>query len=30
MDEDERMAHVVVLGSLEGLSFDWARLKWRD
>jgi hypothetical protein len=28
MDDDERMAHVVAFGVLEGLTFDWKKLKW--
>jgi hypothetical protein len=28
LDEAERMAHVVVFGSLDGHAFDWRRLRW--
>jgi hypothetical protein len=30
LDEAERLAYVVVLGTLSGLSFDWQRFRWRD
>jgi hypothetical protein len=26
----ERMAYVVVFGTLEGGSYDWKQLRWRD
>jgi len=28
LDDAERMAYVVVLGSLDGAKFDWRRLRW--
>jgi len=28
LDDDERMAYVVAFGVLDGLTFDWAKLKW--
>jgi hypothetical protein len=28
LDEAARLAHVVVLGQLDGLIFDWRRLGW--
>jgi hypothetical protein len=30
LDEAERLAFVVVLGELDGLRFDWRRLRWDD
>jgi hypothetical protein len=27
---DERMAYVVVLGSLDGQEFDWSALRWEE
>jgi hypothetical protein len=30
LDDDERMAYVVIFGQLDGLAFDWRRLGWVD
>lgn len=30
LDEAERLAYVVVLGCLDGLTFDWRRLRWNE
>jgi hypothetical protein len=30
LPEDERLAFVVVLGTLEGRVFDWPSLSWKD
>jgi hypothetical protein len=30
LDDAERMAHVVTLGSLDGQTFDWRRLRWAE
>ena len=30
LPEDERMAFVVALGTLEGRIFDWQALGWKD
>jgi hypothetical protein len=30
LPEDERLAFVVVLGTLEGRVFDWSSLGWKD
>jgi hypothetical protein len=30
LEEAERIAHVVALGTLSGLIFDWNRLSWSD
>jgi len=30
LDDAERMAYVVTLGTLEGLHFDWRRLCWDE
>ena len=30
LPEDERLAFVVVLGSLEGREFDWNTLSWKE
>jgi len=27
---DERLAYVVVLGTLQGGSFDWLHLRWEE
>ena len=27
---DERLAFVVVMGTLDGRTFDWDRLAWKD
>jgi len=29
LSEDERLAFVVVLGELDGRSFDWQALRWK-
>jgi hypothetical protein len=29
LDEDERLAFVVILGTLEGGIFDWQNLQWK-
>jgi hypothetical protein len=28
--EDERLAFVVALGSLDGREFDWTSVTWKD
>jgi len=28
LDDAERIAYTVVLGTLDGMSFDWRRLRW--
>jgi hypothetical protein len=30
LPEDERLAFVVALGTLEGLAFDWNDLSWKE
>jgi hypothetical protein len=30
LDDAERMAHVVTFGRLDGLLFDWKRLRWTE
>jgi hypothetical protein len=30
LDDASRTAYIVILGSLDGLQFDWKRLRWRD
>ena len=30
LDEAERIAHVVVFGTMAGLSFDWQSLRWNE
>lgn len=30
LDDAERVAYVVIYGTLSGLSFDWKRLQWAD
>jgi hypothetical protein len=30
LPEDERLAFVVALGTLDGLLFDWTELRWSD
>ncbi|MGE4482010.1 hypothetical protein [Acidocella sp.] len=30
MDEAERLAFIVTMGTLEGRVFDWATLCWMD
>ena len=30
LPEDERLAFVVALGTLEGRTFDWQALGWKD
>jgi len=30
LDDAERIAYVVALGTLDGLSFDWKRLAWSN
>ena len=27
---DERIAHIVVLGTLDGFEFDWNALRWKQ
>ena len=27
---DERLAWIVILGTLDGRSFDWGSLSWKD
>ena len=30
LPEDERLAFIVALGTLDGREFDWATLEWKD
>ncbi|WP_211248665.1 hypothetical protein [Acidocella facilis] len=30
LDEAERLAFIVTMGTLEGHRFDWTALRWRD
>ncbi len=30
LPEDERLAFIVALGTLEGREFDWQTLRWKD
>lgn len=30
LDDADRMAYVVICGKLDGLDFDWGRLRWHD
>ncbi len=30
LPEDERLAFVVALGSLDGRAFDWATMSWQE
>lgn len=30
LDEAERLAFIVTMGTLDGYEFDWARLRWRE
>jgi hypothetical protein len=30
LDEAERLAFIVVFGQIDGLKFDWKRLRWED
>jgi hypothetical protein len=30
LDDDERMAYIIIFGSLSGFHFDWRTMKWRE
>jgi hypothetical protein len=30
LDDTERVAYIIILGRLAGLSFDWQRIKWNE
>lgn len=30
LPEDERLAFIVALGTLDGREFDWESLSWKD
>jgi len=30
LDDAERIGYLIIFGMLDGLNFDWKRLKWED
>ena len=30
LPEDERLAFIVALGTLDGREFDWAAMRWKE
>jgi len=30
LDDDERLAYVVIIGTLKGLRYNWAARRWED